>query len=80
MATVCVTVPDEQAGRIVTAVAAKQGCEFGTMEEGIGIVQEFVFAQLSTITVQYEAQAAADAIRTNTNDPLVSAVVTQGEG
>lgn len=78
MATVCVTVPDDQATRIVQAFAAKDQLTFATMEEGVAIVQQAVFRYMADTTREYEARLAANAILTNPNDPLASAITTQG--
>lgn len=73
MATVCVTVPDDQAARIVAAVAARSGQQYATMADGIAIVQQHVFRELSESTLAYEAQQAAQAVMTDRDDPLVTA-------
>ena len=78
MATVCVTVPDDQAIRIVQAFAAKDQLTFATMEEGVAVVQRAVFRYMADTTREYEARLAANAILTNPDDPLVNAMVTQG--
>jgi len=77
MASVTVEVPDQQAMRIVTAIAAERGIEVTSMEQGVALVQDAVFGWLRDRTLLYEAQQAREAVLTNADDPLVSAVVTQ---
>ena len=80
MATLCVTVPDESAARIVAAVAAGERAQIADMSDGVDLVRRVVFRWLTNATLEYEAQLAAQSVRTNPDDPLVSAVITQGEG
>lgn len=80
MATVCVTVPDDQAARIAAAVCGRDRYVPTSAQDGIEYVQAQVFVWLRGITLEYEAQRAQQAVLTNPDDPLVGAVITQGEG
>lgn len=80
MASMTVTIPDNQAARIVDAFAFQASATPTTLEEGMAIVQQAVFRYLRDQTLLYEAQQAREAVLTNPDDPLVDAVVTQGEG
>ena len=82
MATLCVDIPDDQATRIAVAVTAGEGLrpvEMG-LPEMIEVVQRVVFRFLRNETLAYEAELARVAVLTDERDPLVDAVVTQGEG
>lgn len=82
MATLCVDIPDEQAARIAVAIVAGEGSNPASMSlpEMIPVVQEVVFRFLRRETLAYEAERARQAVLTDERDPLVDAVVTQGEG
>lgn len=77
MATVCVTVPETEAARIAAAVAYRDGIEITTPQEGVDAVQRHVMRYLGQLTIQHEAQQAAQAVLNNVNDPLVASAITQ---
>jgi hypothetical protein len=80
MAELTVTIPDADARRIATAVCAITQHVPVSDQDAIDHVRSVVFGWLRDATINWEADQAALAIRTNIDDPLVSAVVTQGEG
>jgi len=78
MASVTVTISDDQAARITAAVCGRDSYVPATTEDAIAYVQEKVFEWLRAVTLEHEARQASQAVYENQNDPLVSAIVTQG--
>lgn len=71
MATVSVTVPDDQAQRIATAICAQHNYQPTSPEDAIDFVKQVVFGWLREATINYEAQQASHAVLTNPDDPLL---------
>jgi hypothetical protein len=77
MATVTVTIPDEQAARIASAICGQNGYQPTSTADAVEFVKETVFRWLTQATINYEAQQASTAVLTNPDDPLVNAQMTQ---
>lgn len=79
MATVTITVPDEAASRIATAMCETYDYDETSGQSPIEFTQAVVFRWLTQTTLDYEARIAADvardAVLTNQSDPLVNAVM-----
>lgn len=74
MASVTVTVPDDQAERIVNAFCAAQNIAPRDLEHGVSVVRDAVFSYLRDRTLLYEAELARSRVLTDADDPLVNAV------
>ena len=74
---VTVAVPRDQAQRIMAAVCALEGAVPQSETEAIDIVTAMVFRVLRDVTINYEAEQAAAAVRDNPDDPLVNATMSQ---
>lgn len=74
-----VSLPASEAERIATAYCSRYGYGPIDFEDAMRFVKDHIFDQLRIITLQYEAdiaaQAARDAVYTNPDDPLASAQV-----
>lgn len=75
MATVTVTIPDESAQRVATAICAIYGHEPTSPQDATDFVTDVVFKWLRDATIEWEAQQVAASMRENPDDPLISATL-----
>ena len=74
---VTVSVNRPEAQRIMAAVCSLEGVQPASEQDAIDIVTRMVFKMLRDVTINYEAELAAAAVRENPDDPLVNATMVQ---